>query len=82
MHTKHTIDNGVTQENAETAHCPRCQGFLARVDFMDMLQGGYLWGTGQRCINCGHLMDPRILLNQLRHQARREARQRNHIITA
>ncbi len=87
MQTKHTTHNGVTQKNTEAPHCPRCQGLLVRADYMDMLQGGYLWGTGQRCVNCGHLMDPKILLNQLLHQDRQETRrprkrQQNHIVAA
>lgn len=50
--------------------CTRCQGLLVHVDYMDMLQGGYLWGNGQRCINCGWIVDQRIQTNQ---QTRRHA---------
>lgn len=36
--------------------CPRCQGFLVDDWLLDMAQGGYLWGAGRRCVNCGHIM--------------------------
>ena len=48
--------------------CSRCQGLLVHVDYMDMLQGGYLWGNGQRCINCGWIVDRVIHTNQQTHR--------------
>ncbi|GJL54698.1 MAG: hypothetical protein NPIRA02_18300 [Nitrospirales bacterium] len=87
MQTNLTSHNGVTEQNKETPHCPRCQGLLVKTDYMDMLQGGYLWGSGQRCVNCGHLMDPKILLNQFLQQVGPKnpptrKRQRNDFIAA
>ncbi len=34
--------------------CPRCRGLLVEERFLDMKQGGFMWGTGWRCVNCGN----------------------------
>lgn len=47
-----TRDTGRGDEHT----CPRCQGFLVDDWVLDMAQGGYLWGAGRRCVNCGHIM--------------------------
>ncbi len=57
-----TTDSETT--TSQTDQCARCQGLLVRVDFMDMLQGGFLWGNGMRCINCGWIVDRVIHTNQ------------------
>ena len=64
-------NQSITHSPSPSSHsdsCTRCQGLLVHVDFMDMLQGGYLWGKGQRCINCGWIVDQRIQTNQQARQ--------------
>lgn len=68
-----SLDQSNTIQSKEsmplTDTCTRCHGFLIHVDFMDMLQGGYLWKSGKRCINCGWITDHVIQTNQHRRQA-------------
>lgn len=43
-------------DDRDDHRCPRCEGFLVDDWLLDMAQGGYLWGAGRRCVNCGHIM--------------------------
>ncbi len=36
--------------------CPRCRGLLVEERFLDMKQGGFMWGCGWRCVNCGNVV--------------------------
>lgn len=49
--------------------CPRCQGFLVDDWLLDMAQGGYLWGAGRRCVNCGHIMQISVGANRARRES-------------
>ncbi len=49
--------------------CPRCQGFLVDDWLLDMAQGGYLWGAGRRCINCGHIMQVGVCADRARRES-------------
>lgn len=49
--------------------CPRCQGFLVDDWLLDMAQGGYLWGAGRRCVNCGHIMQVRACASRARAES-------------
>ncbi len=49
--------------------CPRCQGFMVDDWLLDMAQGGYLWGAGRRCVNCGHIMQVGVCVNRTRREA-------------
>ena len=42
--------------------CQRCQGWMIRDHFMDLLNGsGELDFNGWRCLNCGDIKDPVIV---------------------
>lgn len=51
-------------------NCSRCSGLMVEDHFLDF-EGttGYMWMTGFRCMNCGHVYDPVIEQNR---QAQRE----------
>ncbi len=59
-----TLANGARNEDLTEisegtpghSHCPRCQGLLVTDQFMDMEQGGFMWGCGWRCVNCGNIV--------------------------
>ena len=38
-------------------NCGRCQGLMITDRFIDLEETGYLWMTGWRCMNCGHVVD-------------------------
>lgn len=47
--------------------CSRCQGLMVREFIVDLYvspTGGNAW----RCVSCGHLADPVIVLNRQRYQ--------------
>ncbi len=46
--------------------CARCAGLLVEDRFMDMEQGGFLWGAGWRCVNCGNIVFGRTTLKLVR----------------
>lgn len=52
-------------------NCSRCHGLMAKDHFMDF-DGtiGHMWMTGWRCMNCGHVNDPRIERNRQLAQAK------------
>jgi uncharacterized Zn finger protein len=51
-------------------NCSRCSGLMVEDHFLDF-EGttGYMWMTGFRCMNCGHVYDPVIEQNR---QAQRD----------
>lgn len=49
--------------------CTRCQGCMAKDHFMDLLESSEdMWLAGWRCLNCGHVYDPVMERNRLRHE--------------
>lgn len=45
--------------------CPRCQGWMVHDQFSDLRDDtGRLHWEGWRCLNCGAIMDPLVLLHQ------------------
>lgn len=58
----------VTGHGEEHA-CPRCRGFLVDEWLLDMAQGGYLWGAGRRCVNCGHIMPVSVPATRARRES-------------
>ena len=38
-------------------NCARCAGLMVPARFIDLEQTGYLWMSGWRCMNCGHVAD-------------------------
>lgn len=46
--------------------CQRCQGYMVRDQFMDILNvSGELDFKGWRCLNCGDIVDPVIVHHHL-----------------
>ncbi len=87
MKLNQTITSNSAKTTSNSDKCARCQGFLVHVDFMDMLQGGFLWGDGMRCVNCGWIVDRVIHTNQRTHDTvckpqRRKSRQTRKTIAA
>ena len=64
MKLNQSITTDSESTTSQTDQCARCQGLLVHVDFMDMHQGGFLWGNGMRCVNCGWIVDRVIHTNQ------------------
>ncbi len=64
MQLNQSITTDSQSVSSHSDNCTRCHGLLVHVDFMDMLQGGFLWGNGMRCINCGWIVDRVIHTNQ------------------
>ena len=56
-------------ELGDEHRCPRCQGFMVDDWLLDMAQGGYLWGAGRRCVNCGHIMPVGVCGNRARRSS-------------
>lgn len=50
-------------------NCSRCSGLMVEDHFLDF-EGttGYMWMTGFRCMNCGHVYDPVIEQNRRAQQ--------------
>ena len=45
--------------------CRRCRGLMVREQFYDMLDdSGFLSFYGWRCVCCGNVLDPLILMNK------------------
>ncbi len=45
--------------------CQRCQGLMVVDHFIDMQDdSGHLWLRGWRCVNCGDVVEPGILLHR------------------
>ena len=54
--------------------CPRCCGRMNYEFFMDGGERSIPWSyDGWRCVYCGEVVDPIILLNRSRHVQRLEA---------
>ncbi len=63
------VEGSSARVNGDEHTCPRCQGFLVDDWLLDMAQGGYLWGAGRRCVNCGHIMPVGVCANRARREA-------------
>ena len=49
--------------------CTRCQGLMVEDHFFDFAgTQGFMWMTGWRCMNCGHVYDSVIEQNRLARQ--------------
>lgn len=47
--------------------CRRCQGLMVFDRFLDVHgDTGHLWFRGWRCVACGNIVDPVILINRRR----------------
>ena len=40
--------------------CRRCKGLMVAMHFIDMEEGGEMWGEAWRCMNCGNVWDATI----------------------
>ena len=50
--------------------CRRCRGLTVVDHFIDMQDDrGHLWLCAWRCVNCGDVVEPGILRNQLTHKS-------------
>jgi len=48
-------------------HCQRCQSLMVFDRFLDVYgDTGHLWFRGWRCVACGDIVDPVILVNRRR----------------
>jgi len=47
-------------------NCQRCHGFMIRESFLDMRDDtGCLSFKGWKCLNCGELVDPVVLMHRI-----------------
>lgn len=47
-------------------NCQRCRGFMIRESFLDMRDDtGHLSFDGWKCLNCGELVDPVVLMHRI-----------------
>jgi hypothetical protein len=55
--------------------CRRCRGLMVFDRFLDVHgDSGHLWFRGWRCVACGDIVDPLILINRARPRPRVRAR--------
>ena len=63
----HVITRPPNAKKMQTGRCWRCRGLMVRERFHDWLSDmGHLDFEGARCVQCGDILDPLIIMH--RHQ--------------
>lgn len=53
--------------------CPRCEGLMTLEEFRNAASEGMPWSyEGWRCLYCGEVVDPLILMNRMKVKSHRE----------
>ena len=62
--------------------CGRCDGLMVLDRFLDVYgDAGHLWCRGWRCLSCGEIVDPVILVNRQRPLPRVRAIRLHRLVT-
>lgn len=61
--------------------CPKCESLMVAERFADYLQSGKFNFIGWRCLSCGLILDPLILLNRNQNKSGGTAKPRRKLAT-